>query len=404
MKMAIIGGGAAGFFTAINVAQKYPNWQVTIFEKSTKLLSKVKVSGGGRCNVTHYCFDAKKLSQNYPRGQKALYPVFKQFNPEQTIEWFKKRGVAIKREADNRMFPISDNSQTIIDTFLQEARKFRVNIKTKCGLKKLEQLQDQCWKLSFDHGETAIFDKVLIATGSQPSVWKLLAEVGLNIVSPVPSLFTFNCKDTRINGLMGLSFPHASIKVAGTKLQAAGPLLITHWGMSGPAILRLSAWGARVLAERKYDFQIIVNFFAHEKPDQIRAKILALKQSSAKKLAMNLSLEGIPKRYWLRLMEAIELKEGQRFGELSKKQTNKLIEELAQATFQVKGKSTFKEEFVTSGGVSLTEIDMKTMQAKRFPNLYFAGEVLDIDAITGGFNFQACWSEGWLISETIAMD
>ncbi|MGB0523434.1 MAG: aminoacetone oxidase family FAD-binding enzyme [Flammeovirgaceae bacterium] len=402
MKMAIIGGGAAGFFAAINIAQKHPNWQVTIFEKSTKLLSKVKISGGGRCNVTHYCFEPKKLSLNYPRGQKALYPIFKQFNPTHTLEWFEQRGVAIKREADNRMFPITDSSQTIIDTFLQEARKNRVNIQLKKGLKKLEQLANKRWKLIFDQNETLLFDKVLIATGSQPSVWKLLEQqLGLKIVSPVPSLFTFNCKDIRINGLMGLSFPNASIKVAGTKLQASGPLLITHWGMSGPAILRLSAWGARDLAEKNYDFQIIVNFLGDKKPEEIRSLILESKQSQAKKLANNISMEGIPKRYWMKLMQLIEAKETQRFGELSKKQTNKLIEEIAQATFQIKGKSTFKEEFVTSGGVNLAEIDMKTMQAKRFPNLYFAGEVLDIDAITGGFNFQACWSEAWVLSENL---
>lgn len=402
MKMAIIGGGAAGFFTAINVARKHPDWQVTIFEKSTKLLSKVKVSGGGRCNVTHHCFDAKKLSLNYPRGQKALYAVFKQFNPENTIAWFKQRGVSIKREQDNRMFPTTDSSQTIIDAFLQDARKYRVDIQTKSGLKQLEQVSSYHWKLTFDSGKTERFDKVLIATGSQPSMWKLLEkQLGLKIIPPVPSLFTFNIKDSRIHDLMGLSFPNASIRVTGTKLQAEGPLLITHWGMSGPAILRLSAWGARELAAKNYEFQILINLLGDKTPEQVRSLVLQLKQSQAKKRAVNVSLEGIPKRYWQKLMTLIEVREEQRFGELSKKQTNKLVEELAQAMFQVKGKSTFKEEFVTSGGVALSEIDMKTMQAKRFPNLYFAGEVLDIDAITGGFNFQACWSEGWVISETI---
>ena len=401
MKMAIIGGGAAGFFTAINVAQKLPNWQISIFEKSTKLLSKVKVSGGGRCNVTHYCFDAKKLSTHYPRGQKSLYPIFRQFNPQHTIEWFELRGVSIKKEADNRMFPSSDSSQTIIDLFLAEARKHKVQIYTKLGLKDLEITPKNRWKLSFEQEENKTFDKVLIATGSQPSVWKLLESKGLQIIPPVPSLFTFNCKDQRIEGLMGMSFPHAEIKIAGTKLRASGPLLITHWGMSGPAVLKLSAWGARILAEKQYNFQVIIKLLGDLHPEEIREKILTAKQVHTKKLASNVTIEGIPKRYWQRLMELLDVQENQRFGELSKKQTNKLIEELAQASFSIKGKSTFKEEFVTSGGIALSEIDMKTMQAKRFPNLYFAGEVLDIDAITGGFNFQACWSEGWLISETI---
>lgn len=401
MNVAIIGGGAAGFFSAINIAQKHPDWKLTIFEKSNKFLSKVKISGGGRCNVTHYCFDAKRLSEHYPRGQKQLYPIFKQFNPQHTINWFKARGVDIKRESDNRMFPTTDNSQTIIDCFLSEARKSGIRIQQSCGLKKLEALENNRWQLHFDKPAPIIFDKVVMATGSQPSVWKTMESLGLDLVAPVPSLFTFNCKDSRVSQLQGLSFPQVAIRVAGTKLKAEGPLLITHWGMSGPAVLRLSAWGARILAEKNYDFQVLITLLGDKTPEQIRTMIVEMKQSEVKKLATNVTCAGVPKRYWLRLMELIEVRADQRFGELSKKQTNKLIEELSQAVFQIKGKSTFKEEFVTSGGISLSEIDMKTMQAKRFPNLYFAGEMLNIDAITGGFNFQACWSEGWLISENI---
>ncbi len=403
MKVAVIGGGASGFFSAINLARQQPSWQVDIHEKSSKLLSKVKVSGGGRCNVTHHCFEPIALSKNYPRGGKRLSQLFKLFGPEDMEHWFSERNVSLKTESDGRMFPNSNHSQTIIDTFLSEAQKHQVGIHTRSGLKSLHLLENGKWSLSMDHGRTIIVDKVIMATGGQPSVWKLLEQLGLDIVPAVPSLFTFNCKDTRIAGLQGLSFPYVQVKVAGTKLVAEGPLLITHWGFSGPAILRLSAWGARALAEKGYDFTIMINFMGKEHPREVGTYIADLRKTHPKKLPINESIPGIPKRYWQRITETAMVRRGQPLGELAKKQSNKLMEELAQATFNIQGKSTFKEEFVTCGGVSLSEINFSNLEAKRFPGLHFTGEVLDIDAITGGFNFQACWTTAWILAEQLSL-
>ena len=399
--IVIIGGGAAGFFTAINLARLQPTWRVEILEKTSKLLSKVKISGGGRCNVTHHCFDPKQLATHYPRGEKKLRAVFQQFQPQDTIQWFKKRGVTIKNEADNRMFPDTDNSQTIIDCFLKEADRYGVQINTKCGVKSLHQKEDDSWEIALENGKSKVADKVIIATGSQPSAWRMLHALGLKMVEQVPSLFTFNCKDHRLKALQGLSFPNAQVKVAGTKLIAEGPLLITHWGLSGPAILKLSAWGARILNEKKYEFDIMISF-SNRNQEAIRTLLKEAKETQGKKLVSNLSVDGIPKRYWQRLCEIAQIPPQQIMGELPKKLFNKLVEELSQGLFTIRGKSTFKDEFVTAGGVDLSEIDFKTMQARRFPNLHFSGEVLDIDAITGGFNFQACWSTAWLLAHAVA--
>ncbi|MFT5617726.1 MAG: putative Rossmann fold flavoprotein, partial [Arenicella sp.] len=317
------------------------------------------------------------------------------------VSWLAERGVETKTESDNRMFPVSDSSQTIIDTFLNEAKKYKVTIRTKCGVKKMTPLPDGKWNLSLDDGTSQLSDKVVVAMGSQPASWRMMEGLGLEMISQVPSLFTFHCQDERLKDLQGLSFLNVEAKIMGTKISTSGPMLITHWGMSGPAVLKLSAWGARELSEQSYKFTILVNFMGKNQ-EEVRNHLVGLKTNNSKKLTVNVAVEGVPKRYWQRLCEVVGIRTNQTFGEISKKQLNKFVEELTNANFQIDGKSTFKEEFVTAGGVSLSEIDFKTMQSKRFPNLHLSGEVLDIDAVTGGFNFQACWSTAWVIAHSIA--
>ncbi|WP_421878090.1 NAD(P)/FAD-dependent oxidoreductase [Marinoscillum sp.] len=399
MIVAVIGGGAAGFFTAINMAERHPDWNVTILEKSNKLLSKVKVSGGGRCNVTNGRSAAGDLVPFYPRGNKKLYKVFQQFSTNDMVEWLQQRGVETHMEDDLRMFPVTNDSQTIINCFLNESKRLGITIRTNFGIEIIRQLGEQ-WEIR-SSDEQLIVDKLVIATGSSPAAWKMVSTIGLDIVDPVPSLFTFNIKDDRIANLMGISFPNVSIKIAGTKLEESGPLLITHWGLSGPAVLKLSAWGARELNKLKYQFRTMINFTGTSSAEQIRHDINQYKAHNPKRKVSNYALYDLPKRFWSQLVHYCEIGEETPFGELSKKQINKLTEELYQGLYQVKGKSTFKEEFVTSGGVNLNEINLQSFEAKRFPNLYLAGEVLDIDALTGGFNFQACWSGGWIIAQNI---
>ncbi|MEQ9467264.1 MAG: NAD(P)/FAD-dependent oxidoreductase [Ekhidna sp.] len=399
MKIIIIGGGAAGFFTAINIAEKHPNYQVTILEKTGKLLQKVKVSGGGRCNVTNARTQPSELVKFYPRGNKKLHPLFKQFSTEDMVAWLNARGVSTKAEDDLRMFPTTDSSQTIIDCFLDQARKFGVEIKLNQVVKELKQSGNKWIIQTADESLEA--DKVVVATGASPATWSMLQKVGLDITEIVPSLFTFNIKDNRIKDLQGISFEHATVKVTGTKLVEQGPLLITHWGLSGPAILKLSSWGAYELNELGYKFDILVNFPGELSPDDARVHLLKYREANPKRKVINYPLFDLPKRFWERMLAYCEVSEQTPYGELSKKQLNKLVEELCQGRYAVDGKSTFKEEFVTAGGVSLSEVDLSRFEARRFPGLYLAGEVLDIDALTGGFNFQACWSAGWVISESV---
>ncbi|MEQ8473717.1 MAG: NAD(P)/FAD-dependent oxidoreductase [Marinoscillum sp.] len=399
MKVGIIGGGATGFFAAINIAERHPTWEVEILEKSNKVLSKVKVSGGGRCNVTNARSKPSELINFYPRGGKSLYQVFEQFTTSDMVNWLAQRGVPTHQEEDLRMFPTTNDSQTIIDCFLNTARKLRVKITKNCGVAKIIQEQEG-WSLATSQGNQT-FDKLVVASGGSPAVWRMLENIGLNIVPPVPSLFTFNIKDPRIEGLMGISFSDVKIKIIGTKLYEAGPLLITHWGLSGPAVLKLSAWGARELAAKDYKFNITVNYLGEVNSDQARTEIIQLKTNHPKRKVLNYPLFGLPKRFWEQLCTYCDINDEVIFGEFPKKQMNKLIEELTQGFYSVDGKSTFKEEFVTSGGIKLTEVNLSTFESKRFPNLYLAGEVIDIDALTGGFNFQACWSEAWMISQNI---
>ena len=396
-RVIIIGGGAAGFFTAINVKRKCPHLQVVILEKTGKVLQKVKVSGGGRCNVTNGRTSPAELIPFYPRGGKKLYPAFKQFGTREMRQWLVERGVQTKVENDLRVFTESNNSQTIIDCFLHECRALGIEIVFHREVLKMEQQSDH-WKLETSVGDYTS-QYVIVSAGASGKFWKMLSESGFEMNKQVPSLFTFHVSDDRIRDLQGVAFLDAYVKVAGTKLNESGPLLITHWGFSGPAILKLSAWGAIELASSEYKFNLIVNFSGLSF-DACKQALEDRRAASPRKRMKNEPLGGIPRRYWERIVQLNDLSE-KSFGDLGKSQINKLCEEFTQASFSVTGKSAFKEEFVTCGGVSLSELNLTTMECKRYPGVFMVGEVVDIDALTGGFNFQACWSGGWLISQHI---
>ena len=402
LNIIIIGGGAAGFFAAIRAAECNPAAQVIILEKGKDVLGKVKVSGGGRCNLTHACFIPRELSKFYPRGEKELLGPFNRFACGDTIEWFEKRGVKTKTEADGRMFPVSDDSQTIIDCLWAAARKAGVSVYTNTALKALKAptAERKTWVIETAQ-QTLYADRVMMASGSSPSMWELLGKLGHRIIDPVPSLFTFNIKDPRLSDLLGVSVPLAEAVIEGSKLSSVGPLLITHWGLSGPAILKLSAWGARELAAMQYRFVIRINWIM-AKLEDARQDIDTLKMEDGRKMVAAHAQFGLATRLWKRLVSAAGIRDDKRWADLNKKEIQQLAEELTQGRFQVNGKSTFKEEFVTAGGVDLKEVDFKTFGSKLFPGLYFAGEVLNIDAITGGFNFQAAWTGGWIAGEAMA--
>ena len=396
MKVAVIGGGAAGFFAALSAKKHHSEAQVEILEKSDKILSKVKVSGGGRCNVMHSCFKASELARFYPRGSKQIKKSFMLFNSNHTLAWFKERGVELKKEADNRMFPITDKSITIINCFLDEAHKLGVAIKKGTAVQQIITSENNV-RLVIDGFEHA-YDKVIIATGGSPKKTGLawLEDLGHEIISPLPSLFTFNMPNEVIKDLQGLSVKNAIVRVQGTKLVQQGPLLITHWGMSGPAVLKTSAWGARELAEMNYEFIAQINWIGNANEDEVRTLLNRHCYSYDKKKIENSNPFEIPSRLWRFIIEKSDLDPQKINCELSKKEKNKLLNMLLNDVYEVKGKTTFKEEFVTCGGVSLKNVNMKTMQSKVVPNLYFAGEVLDIDGVTGGFNFQAAWTTGFI--------
>lgn len=396
-KVVVIGGGAAGFFAAINIAEKHPDYKVSILEKTDKVLSKVKVSGGGRCNVTHHEFNIKPFSKNYPRGEKQVLKLLHQFQAEDTVNWFKKRGIPLKVEKDGRMFPVTDSSETIIDCFLQEAQRLKINIIKKEDVKAIQQKEQ--WLIATKKNHYAA-DYLVITSGSATSMWHILQQLGHTVEPPVPSLFTFKIDDPRIKDLPGVAFKHVTTKVAGTKLTTEGPLLITHWGLSAPAILRLSAWGALELAKKDYNFLLNINLVALPF-ETVKNELQQLAQSSPKKLPENTIPFDLPKRYWHNLLKHIQINPENRWCDIGSKTINKLSEELTNAQFHVTGKSTFKEEFVTCGGVALSEIDTNTMESKLFKNLFFAGEVINVDAITGGFNFQNAWTTAWVASENI---
>lgn len=394
----IAGGGAAGFFTAINIGEANPKLKIAILERGKDVLQKVRVSGGGRCNVTHACFVPDELVKFYPRGEKELRGPFNRFCSGDTIDWFEKRGVELKIEDDGRMFPVTDSSQTIIDCFMEATKKLGIHVLTGESIQGLFKTSSH-WKIETQN-ETYIALNLVMATGSNTKMWDMLAEMGHTITEPVPSLFTFNIKDPRIKDLMGVS-AQASVKVKGSKLEASGPLLITHWGMSGPGILRLSAWGARELAAKNYQFTLIVNWLDDMDAEDCEAQLKSLKQDNAKKAVGKKSPFAFPNRLWESLVTASGIDPETRWADLTKKQLDALTQQLTNGHFQVNGKSTFKEEFVTAGGISLKDVNFKTMESKIMPNLYFAGEILDIDAITGGFNFQNAWTGGYIAAQSI---
>lgn len=394
----VVGGGAAGFFTAINIVENNPHKKVAILERGKSVLEKVRISGGGRCNVTHACFVPNDLVKFYPRGEKELRGPFHQFCSGDTIEWFEKHGVELKIEDDGRMFPTTDNSQTIIDCFLTAVKKLKIEVLTGQSVQSLYKGNDY-WKVETNH-ETFSCQKLIMTTGSNPKIWEMLQNIGHTIVSPVPSLFTFNIKDSRIATLMGVS-AFAKVKVKDTKLEAVGPLLITHWGMSGPGILRLSAWGAIILAEKKYQFIIQVNWLGDATFEATVEQLKELKHEHAKKVVSKKSPFELPNRLWESLVLASQIDSEVKWADLSKTQLTNLASQLINGEFQVNGKSTFKEEFVTAGGIDLKEINFKTMESKLHDNLYFAGEIVNIDAITGGFNFQNAWTSGFIVANSV---
>lgn len=408
-RLVIIGGGAAGFFCAINAARLNPALEVIIMEKSGKLLSKVKVSGGGRCNVTHACYSIADMVKKYPRGSSFLKKAFHHFFTNDTIEWFAARGVVLKTEPDGRMFPVTDSSQTIIDCLMQEANRYGVAIRLNKEVKGICS-NEGTWNLLMKDDTILHSDLVCIASGGYPKIvqYNWLKETEHRIEEPVPSLFTFNLPAGQagmpcnsITALMGVSVEKALVKIAGSKLTEEGPLLITHWGMSGPAILKLSAWGARELAKANYHFNILINWIPDFNENSLREKIQKLRFELAPQKIINRNPFLLPNRLWEYLLIQSGIHVDLRWADLPAKEQNKLIKILCSNEYAVKGKTTFKEEFVTAGGVLLDEIDFNTMQSKKHPGLFFAGEVIDVDGITGGYNFQNAWTTGWIAAKAI---
>ena len=407
--IVIAGGGAAGFFAAIAAAEQKEGLRILILEKGPNVLGKVQVSGGGRCNVTHNCFDPAALIKFYPRGGKALLGPFYTFGVGDTVEFFESRGVQLKVESDNRMFPVTDDAQTIIDCLISSAENAGVVIWRQSALESFScngslptKVRDRLWDIHLNNNRTIQAGKLLIATGSSNKIWQMLERLGHKIQPPVPSLFTFNIHDERIEGLAGVAVADAEVSVKGTKLRENGPLLITHWGMSGPGILKISAWGARILNEVSYNFEIMVNLVPGENQETMRLKLDHFRSLHPKRKATTSALFNIPSRWWKSILIYCGIKENQNWADLNKQQLNKLSGQLTNGIYRVEGKSTFKEEFVTCGGVDLGEVDFKTMQSKIVPQLYFAGEVLNIDAVTGGFNFQAAWTTGFIAGKAMA--
>lgn len=396
--VAVIGGGAAGFFAALSAAQHHPNAEVVLFEKSNKLLAKVKVSGGGRCNVTHACFSPAVLAKSYPRGGKQLKKAFSEFHATHTVEWFTTRGVPLKTEEDGRMFPEANTSQAIIDCLMREAESAGIDIRMSSPIREIKPSTSNTG--GFDlHGER--FDRVVVASGGspKPTGFDWIRAWGHTISEPVPSLFTFNMPKESVTARMGLVVQDAIVRIQGTKLSHQGPVLITHWGMSGPAVLKLSAWGARELEQRGYSFAIQVNWVGLSNESEVSELMSATAAEAHKKKLVNACPFDLPKNFWQFLLEKSGLDTNTPWMELGKKGRNRLVNTLLNDTYHVQGKTTFKEEFVTCGGVALGEVDFKTMQSRVVPGLYFAGEVLDVDGITGGFNFQAAWTTGFVAGQ-----
>jgi predicted Rossmann fold flavoprotein len=404
-RLVVIGGGAAGFFCAVNAARLHSGLEVIMVEKSTKLLSKVKVSGGGRCNVTHNAPDISYMSKRYPRGQHFVKKAFSRFFVPDIITWFSERGVTLKAEADGRMFPVTDNSQTIIDCLLKEADRYKVRIQMNAAVSALVRSADS-WEVQLQDGKLLEADYVCVAAGgyAQADKFAWLQATGHQIVTPLPSLFTFNMPGNPITTLMGVSVEEAHIRIAGTKLQEKGPLMITHWGMSGPCVLRLSAWGARELAAIQYNFTAVINWLPAFNENSLREEVQELRFSLGGQKIHHKNPFGLPQRLWQFILQQSGIGEEVRWADVPAKDQNRLIRYLVAMECPVKGKTTFKEEFVTCGGIQLSEIDPATMESKLAPGLFFAGEVMDVDGITGGFNFQHAWTSGWIAATAIGRE
>jgi predicted Rossmann fold flavoprotein len=404
-KLIVIGGGAAGIFCAVNAARRDPTLQVTVLEKTGKLLSKVKVSGGGRCNVTHACYDIGDMAKRYPRGGHFVRKAFHRWFTTDTIGWFAERGVELKTEEDGRMFPVSDSSQTIIDCLMKEVNLEKVEIRMGAEVKSVEPrgVAGDGFTVTLADGRTLMADYLCIACGGYPksTMFEWIERLGHAIEAPVPSLFTFNMPGHPITKLMGISVPAAQVKITGSKLVGKGPLLITHWGMSGPVILRLSAWGARELASGEYRFTLLVNWVSELTEPKLRERLQELRYDWAAQKIGTKNPFGLPQRLWDYFLSAAGIGGEIRWADLPAREQNKLVGQLCAGEFAVQGKTTFKEEFVTAGGVRLSEVDPNTMQSKIVPGLFFAGEILDVDGITGGYNFQHAWTSGAIAAETI---
>lgn len=403
--VVIIGGGAAGFFCAINVARLNPSQKVVILEKSNKLLSKVRISGGGRCNVTNACFDIGMLARNYPRGANFVKKSFHHFSPKDTIDWFEERGVKLKTEQDGRVFPVTDSSQTVINCLMNEANKYGVEILMNAEVLGLEYKNNQ-FEILCSASRRLIADYLCIATGGYPkaSMFEWLKSTGHQIEAPLPSLFTFNLPKHPICNMMGLSVAKAKIKIAGSKLEQWGPVLITHWGISGPAVIKLSAWGAKELADKNYEFSAIFNWIPDFNENTLAEKLQQFRSSQPAQKIFSRNEWELPARLWEFFCNESKITNEMRWADLPSAFQNKLVKCLCNYEVVVKGKTTFKEEFVTAGGIRLLEVEASTMKSKKIPNLYFAGEVLDVDGITGGFNFQHAWTSGYIAATNIAKE
>lgn len=398
LQVVVIGGGAAGFFGALACAKSHPHVQVTLLEASRQPLAKVRISGGGRCNVTHACFDPASLVQNYPRGGKALRGAFSRFQSQDTVNWFATHGVKLKTEPDGRMFPITDSSETIVDCLMKAAASTGVELRTGATVVSVSQ-QTAGFEIALKSGEILKCDRLLLATGSNPLGYQIAKALGHQIESPVPSLFTFNILDNQLRNLAGVSIESVRLRLSVAplaQLEQTGSLLITHWGLSGPAVLKLSAWGARVLHDRDYQATLLINWLPQLNQDDLRQKLLQVKAESSKRaIALHRGVN-LPHRLWQYLIARVDINPEYRWAELANKTLNQLIQEITQGCYQIKGKGVFKEEFVTCGGVSLKQINFKTMESRLCQGLYFAGEILDIDGVTGGFNFQSAWTTAWI--------
>lgn len=405
-KLIVIGGGAAGFFGAINAARLNPELSVTILEKSREVLSKVRISGGGRCNVTHHCFDNEVLAKAYPRGGKALRWAFEQFDASDTVQWFTSRGIDLKTEKDGRMFPVTNDSASIINCLKEEAQKHSVSIRTKTKAESVTQNEDDTFTIDLRKRSSLKADYVLVAAGgfNRENAYAWLKETGHSIQPPVPSLFTFNFRKKIFSDLAGISVPEASVSILNSPFEYTGPLLITHWGLSGPAVLKTSAWAARFLHDNEYRFDVRINWVLPETTESVQSALKKLRDDNARRKVQNQSwFTHIPSRLWAKFLKRAGIDPDDRWAQLSNEQIHELTHQLVNGTYTIQGKTTYKEEFVTCGGLPLDEVNFGTMESKKVPGLYFAGEVLDIDGITGGYNFQSAWTTGWIAANAIAL-